>query len=121
MKWHAGLIFTAIGLVVACSACDKSVNSSPPADADIYNVATSFLSNEISVHPEEISSDTTFKIEQDPDSTYTVGMFVKLKNVTSVKIPESVLRDNYTLILKYKGGNPKEMQSWIMQDLEYDE
>jgi len=121
MRWHGGLIFTAIGLIIAYSACNKSMNSSPPADADIYKVATSFLCSEVNVKPEEVISDTTFKIEQDPDSTYTVGMFVKMKNTTTLKIPESALRESYTLTLKYKGGNPKEIQSWIIQDLEYDE
>ncbi|MBS1690297.1 MAG: hypothetical protein JSS96_16320 [Bacteroidetes bacterium] len=120
MKLRAGLFAIMVLLLMAYCACNKQESNSP-ADTDIYKVATTFLSNEIGVRPEEIISDTTFKIEQDPDSTYTVGMFVKLKNVTRIKLPESILRDSYTLTLKYKGGDPKNIKNWLIQDLEYDE
>src|SRR3569832_2099516 len=100
MRLLAGLFTITVLLLVIYCACNKQ-GSSTPADADIYKVAATFLSNEISVRHEEIFSDTTFKIEQDPDSTNTVCMFVKLKNITRIKIPERILRDSYTLTLKY--------------------
>lgn len=102
-------------------ACNRDTNTPQPADADIYKAATLFLCNEANVLPEQVSADTSFKIEQDPDSTYTVGLIVKLKNVTNLKIPESALQESYTLTLKYKGGDPKETKNWYIQDLEYDE
>lgn len=121
MKRHAGLCIIAMGITSLFYACNRDMSSPQPVDADIYKAATLFLCNEANVRPEEVIADTSFKIEQDPDSTYTVGLLVRLKNVTNLKIPKSALQESYTLTLKYKGGDPKETKNWYIQDLEYDE
>lgn len=109
-----GIVFVFIVAKFAFSGTFDDVIGGAPTSDDVYSIAKDFVRPTLKAEDADFS-DSEYQFGKKEDSVYVIKSVVETKTHSG-----DVVKTNFEITLKFKGGSKKDQSSWELLNLNED-